>query len=355
MSFLSVRNLGKDYGSAQVVKSMNLEIEKGEFVSLLGPSGCGKTTTLQMIAGFTEPSRGQVILDGTDLTDMPPEKRDIGVVFQSYALFPHMTVNDNISFGLEMRKLSRQERQPRIAEVLDMVSLTGMGDRYPAQLSGGQRQRVAIARSLAIRPRLLLLDEPMSNLDAKLRENMHIELRRIQRKLGLTTILVTHDQTEAMTMSDRIALMNDGCIQQLASPLEVYHNPDTLFVSSFLGRANVFEGQISRRDDNCLTVDSQSLNFVVCPPPNHVFHEGKANIMIRPENVTIASAQSGGKLPGTLFEAVFLGTHWLCEVETALGMWFVSTKALAAKPGEQVMLDWQDNDLRIIAEQRKNG
>lgn len=352
MSFLSVRGLGKDYGSVQAVKSMSLEIEKGEFVSLLGPSGCGKTTTLQMIAGFTEPSRGQVILDGKDLTDMPPENRDIGVVFQSYALFPHMTVNDNISFGLEMRKMSKADRQTRIADVLDMVSLSGMGDRYPAQLSGGQRQRVAIARSLAIRPRLLLLDEPMSNLDAKLRENMHIELRRIQRKLGITTILVTHDQTEAMTMSDRIALMNDGCIQQLAPPLEVYHNPNTLFVSSFLGRANVFEGDITQSVETGYAVRSHGLNFAVCLPDNHPFRAGPANIMIRPENVNIVETQEDGKLAGTLAEAVFLGSHWLCEVETPLGLWFVSTKSLTAKPGAQVMLDWHNRDLRIIAEQQ---
>jgi putative spermidine/putrescine transport system ATP-binding protein len=352
MSFLSVRNLGKDYGSARVVKSMNLEIERGEFVSLLGPSGCGKTTTLQMIAGFTDPTRGQVILDGTDLTDMPPEKRDIGVVFQSYALFPHMTVQDNISFGLEMRKMAKAERRERIDQVLDMVSLTGMGERYPAQLSGGQRQRVAIARSLAIRPRLLLLDEPMSNLDAKLRENMHIELRRIQRKLGITTILVTHDQTEAMTMSDRIALMNDGCIQQLAPPLEVYHNPRTLFVSGFLGRANVFEGTIAHSETQGYQVSSDGLTFAVCLPENHPFCAGTANIMIRPENVSFAGPGMAGKLPGTLSEAVFLGTHWLCEVKTPLGMWFVSIKTLTAQPGETVTLDWQDCDLRIIAEQQ---
>ena len=352
MSFLSVRNLGKDYGPARVVKSMDLEIERGEFVSLLGPSGCGKTTTLQMIAGFTEPTRGQVILDGRDLTDMPPEKRDIGVVFQSYALFPHMTVQDNISFGLEMRKMAKAERLDRISEVLDMVCLTGMGDRYPAQLSGGQRQRVAIARSLAIRPRLLLLDEPMSNLDAKLRENMHIELRRIQRKLGITTILVTHDQTEAMTMSDRIALMNDGCVQQLAPPLEVYHNPSTLFASSFLGRANVFEGTIAQSAGQQYEVSSNGLTFAVCLPENHPFRAGKANIMIRPENVRLAAADHAAKVSGTLAETVFLGTHWLCEVNTPLGMWFVSTKTLAAQPGEPVLLDWDDCDLRIIAEQQ---
>ncbi len=351
MSFLSVRNLGKDYGSASVVKSMNLEIERGEFVSLLGPSGCGKTTTLQMIAGFTDPTRGQVILDGTDLTDMPPEIRDIGVVFQSYALFPHMTVQDNISFGLEMRKMAKAERRERIDQVLDMVSLTGMGERYPAQLSGGQRQRVAIARSLAIRPRLLLLDEPMSNLDAKLRENMHIELRRIQRKLGITTILVTHDQTEAMTMSDRIALMNDGCIQQLAPPLDVYHNPRTLFVSGFLGRANVFEGTIAHSETQGHQVSSNGLTFAVCLPENHLFCAGTANIMIRPENVGFAGPGVAGKLPGTLSEAVFLGTHWLCEVITPLGMWFVSIKTLTAQPGQTVTLDWQECDLRIIAEQ----
>ena len=263
-----------------------------------------------------------------------------------------MTVQDNISFGLEMRKMAKDQRRERISEVLDMVSLSGMGERYPAQLSGGQRQRVAIARSLAIRPRLLLLDEPMSNLDAKLRENMHIELRRIQRKLGITTILVTHDQTEAMTMSDRIALMNDGCIQQLAPPLEVYHNPRTLFVSGFLGRANVFAGTITRGDKQTYQVTSGGLTFAVCLPANHPFREGRANIMIRPENVGFAGPGMAGKLTGSLSEAVFLGTHWLCEVQTPLGMWFVSVQRLAAQPGDAVALDWLNSDLRVIAEQQ---
>ena len=352
MSFLTVTGLGKDYGSAQVVKSIDLDIRQGEFISLLGPSGCGKTTTLHMIAGFSDPTRGQVVLNGKNITDIPPEHRDIGVVFQSYALFPHMTVSENISFGLEMRKMPRQERQQRIQEVLDMVSLSDMGPRYPAQLSGGQRQRVAIARALAIRPCLLLLDEPMSNLDAKLRENMHIELRKIQKKLNITTILVTHDQTEAMTMSDRIALMHNGHIQQIAEPMQVYHNPDTLFVSNFLGRANVFEGRVVQNQDQRYEVQSQDLRFPVCLPAGYALRDASANIMIRPERVRFADTPDTGKLPGRIIEQVFLGTHWLSEVHTALGVWFVSSPDQPPRADSQVGLDWHDPDLRVIAEQR---
>ncbi|OXH91138.1 Fe3+/spermidine/putrescine ABC transporter ATP-binding protein, partial [Burkholderia multivorans] len=199
MSFLTLQHVSKRYGDFTAIEQLDLSVERGEFLSLLGPSGCGKTTTLQMIAGFVAPSAGRVTLDGRDITHERPEKRGIGVVFQSYALFPHMTVAGNVGFGLEMRKMKRAQREERIAEALALVRLDGLDARYPKELSGGQRQRVAIARAIAMRPELLLLDEPMSNLDAKLREEMHIELRAIQKRLGITTILVTHDQVEAMT------------------------------------------------------------------------------------------------------------------------------------------------------------
>ncbi|MGH8435184.1 MAG: ABC transporter ATP-binding protein, partial [Pseudomonas sp.] len=222
MTFLQLDQLGKTFDDFRAVESLSLNVERGEFVSLLGPSGCGKTTTLQMVAGFVEPTRGRIRLNGTDITATRPEKRGMGVVFQSYALFPHMTVADNIGFGLEMRGMPRAEKLRRIAETIELVRLPGLGKRYPKELSGGQRQRVAVARALAVRPEVLLLDEPMSNLDAKLREDMHVELRGIQRHLGITTILVTHDQVEAMTMSDRIAVMHGGRIVQLATPYEAY-------------------------------------------------------------------------------------------------------------------------------------
>jgi len=234
MAFLTLEGIVKSYGNFKAIDGLNLEVRHGEFIALLGPSGCGKTTTLQSIAGFVQPTEGRIILDGRDITHVRPEQRGLGIVFQSYALFPHMTVAQNISFGLEMRGVAKAERGKRIDEALDLVRLNGLGERYPKALSGGQRQRVAIARALAIRPNLLLLDEPMSNLDAKLREEMHIELRAIQRDLGITTILVTHDQVEAMTMSDRIAVMKDGVIVETGLADEVFDAPGHAYTRRLL-------------------------------------------------------------------------------------------------------------------------
>src|SRR3989442_3480256 len=222
MSFLRLRGLSKSYGSSAAVSGLNLSVEKGEFVSLLGPSGCGKTTTLQMIAGFVDVTSGRIALDGRDITHAKPNTRGLGVVFQSYALFPHMNVRANVSFGLEMRRMPRAEREERVTAALALVHLTGLADRYPRELSGGQRQRVALARALVIEPPVLLLDEPLSNLDAKLREDMQFELRRIQRKVGTTTVMVTHDQTEALSISDRVVVMEAGRITQVDAPYRLY-------------------------------------------------------------------------------------------------------------------------------------
>src|SRR5215207_5272806 len=244
MSYLALERLTKAYGNALAVDALDLTVARGEFISLLGPSGCGKTTTLQMIAGFVEPTSGHAMLDGVDLLGMRPNKRGLGVVFQSYALFPHATVAQNVGFGLEMRGVSRAERDKRVQQTLDLVGLAGLADRYPRRMSGGQQQRVALARALVIRPSILLLDEPLSNLDAKLREEMQTELRAIQRSVGTTTILVTHDQGEAMALSDRIVVMNKGRVEQIARPDEAYSRPATPFVASFLGKTNVFSGEV---------------------------------------------------------------------------------------------------------------
>jgi putative spermidine/putrescine transport system ATP-binding protein len=244
MSDLVLHNVSKRFGDAVAVEDLSFSVEPGEFVSILGPSGCGKTTTLRMIAGFERPDAGRIVLDGRDMTDVPPQRRNIGVVFQSYALFPHMTVFQNVAFGLEMRRIGRAEVEGAVASTLGLVRLGELAGRYPNQLSGGQQQRVALARALAIRPRLLLLDEPLSNLDAKLRDDMREEIRRIQREVGITAIFVTHDQSEAFALADRVAVMDGGRLQQIADPMSVYQYPANATVSSFIGQSNVLDGTV---------------------------------------------------------------------------------------------------------------
>ncbi len=305
MAFLELENLSKTFGAQAAVDGLSLGVEKGEFVSLLGPSGCGKTTTLQMIAGFVEPSGGAIRLEGRDLMAVKPAKRGLGIVFQSYALFPHMTVAENVAFGLEMQGIATAECAKRVGETLDLVGLGAFAGRFPRQMSGGQQQRVALARALVIRPRILLLDEPLSNLDAKLREEMQIELRQIQRTVGTTTILVTHDQAEAMALSDRIVVMNRGRAEQIAPPHEAYERPATEFVASFLGRINRVAGR-----------------------------------SVRPEK--IAFAPSG--VAGTVRTRIFQGNHWLYQVDTADGLVTVirqnSGEVMPAE-GAAVHLAWQ--------------
>jgi putative spermidine/putrescine transport system ATP-binding protein len=305
MSFLVLDKLTKRFGSHLAVDGLSLSVEKGEFVSLLGPSGCGKTTTLQMIAGFVEPTAGGIRLEGRDLLAVKPAKRGLGIVFQSYALFPHMTVSENVSFGLEMQGVAARERLERIGETLELVGLAAFSGRFPRQLSGGQQQRVALARALVIRPQILLLDEPLSNLDAKLREEMQIELRQIQRTVGTTTILVTHDQAEAMALSDRVVVMNHGRAEQVAPPHEAYERPATPFVAGFLGRTNMVNGRT-----------------------------------VRPEKIWFASTG----LAGTVRTRIFQGNHWLYQVETADGVVTVirqnSGEAMPVE-GAGVHLAWQ--------------
>lgn len=336
MSFLSLRNLQKVYGTFTAVHGLDLDIEKGEFLSLLGPSGCGKTTTLQMIAGFVRPTAGSILLEGRDLGAVEPHSRGLGMVFQSYALFPHMTVAENVAFGLEMRKVPSQERRERVDEALQLVGLAGLSGRYPRQMSGGQQQRVALARAIVIRPHILLLDEPLSNLDAKLREEMQGELRRIQRKLGTTTILVTHDQAEAMALSDRIVVMNAGRIVQVGPPEETYERPSTAFVANFLGRTNTLQGAA---DGARLRIDQMELAFESAVP-------GPVEIAVRPEKMRFADAGLSGRVLGRVFQ----GSHWLCEVETAVGGVLVihpNTGSRCPAEGEQVHLSWKSSDMLV--------
>lgn len=350
MSKLSIRGLSKTYpGAIQAVRKVDLDVESGEFLSLLGSSGCGKTTTLQMVAGFVSPTSGTVLLDGQDITYALPEKRDMGIVFQSYALFPHMTVSQNVGFGLEMRKFKKPQLDERITEALAMVRLSGLESRYPRELSGGQRQRVAIARVLAIRPRVLLLDEPMSNLDAKLRSEMHVELRALQRRLGITTILVTHDQVEAMTMSDRIAVMANGGIAELGSPQQIYDHPKSEFAFTFLGQANVVDGKISSIDGERAVIQVGSASVAANIAGAQKGQETR--LFIRPEKLRFCPPE-GSNIRGKIATRLFLGGVWFYEIDTELGALkatVVNSGTLQPNEGDSVGICWNDGDLASVA------
>jgi putative spermidine/putrescine transport system ATP-binding protein len=261
MTYLELTDIEKRFGDSFAVTGFNLQAERGEFVSFLGPSGCGKTTTLRMIAGFEQPTSGTVTIDGRDVTYTPPNKRNVGMVFQSYALFPNMTVADNIGFGLKLRKRPKATIQTRVGELLELINLPGKGARYPYQLSGGQQQRVALARALAIEPSVLLLDEPLSALDAKIRVALRHEIRSIQRQLGITTVYVTHDQEEALSLSDRVVVMSEGRMEQVGTPFEIYNFPKTAFVASFVGTLNLLPGIVVNASAGDLTIDGQPINL----------------------------------------------------------------------------------------------
>src|ERR1700742_372395 len=284
MSGVTFERVSKVYGADTVVDDISLDVADGEFVVLLGPSGCGKTTTLRIVAGFIEPSSGHVRLGETDITALPPWKRNAGLVFQSYALFPHMSVAENIAFGLEMRKVPKAEMAPKIAEALRLVRLDHLADRLPRQLSGGQQQRVALARALVFRPDVLLLDEPLSNLDAKLRQDVRVEIRELQRKLGLTTVMVTHDQEEALTMADRLVVMSDGKIRQIGSQQDLYERPAEKFVADFVGRSTFIDG---RMDGAGRFVSAGGL-VVACEG----FASGNASLALRPERLALSTTAS---------------------------------------------------------------
>jgi putative spermidine/putrescine transport system ATP-binding protein len=304
MTRLSISGLEKAYGGVRAVRGIDLEVAEGELVSLLGPSGCGKTTTLRCVAGFEIPTGGSITFDGGDVTGLPPEKRDIGMVFQNYALFPHLTVAQNLAFGLEMRKIEAGAKSKRIADVLAMVQLSGYEGRYPRELSGGQQQRVALARALVIEPRLLLLDEPLANLDAKLRDEMRFFIRSLQRRVGITAMYVTHDQAEAMVMSDRIVVMFDGLIHQLGSAEDIYDRPATKAVSNFIGLSNFLDGTVAGRDGARWRLDT-ALGPVSCGSGFAPKIGDKASAMIRPEAIELSAAADG--FPGKVEERYFLG------------------------------------------------
>ena len=317
--YLTLENIVKVFpprgGSTEVtaVNGVSIAIEQGELVTLLGPSGCGKTTTLRLVAGFEFPTSGIIRLDGQEINALPPHKREMSMVFQSYAVFPHLNVYENIAYGLNVKRLPGSEIKDQVTRVMELVQLTGLERRAPNQLSGGQQQRVALARALVMQPKVLLMDEPLSNLDAKLREQMRMEIRQIQKRLGITSVYVTHDQIEAMTLSDRVVVMNQGVIEQIGAPMEVYRRPRTRFVADFIGRANFVAGQVAGRDSGVLHVSalgtSLHLNGVVELPAMGA----EVTMVVRPEMIRVR--KSGGQLGGIVRRAAYLGNSIDYDVE----------------------------------------
>ena len=327
----------KEFPELRAVDGISLEIPRGSFFALLGPSGCGKTTTLRMIGGFEEPTSGQILLGDRDVVGLPPYKRDVNTVFQSYALFPHMTVVDNVGFGLARRGIGKSEIRTRVAEVLELVDLAGREKRKPAHLSGGQQQRVALARAIVNNPRVLLLDEPLGALDLKLRKQMQLELKRIQNEIGITFVHVTHDQEEAMTMADTIAVMNQGRIEQLGPPAELYERPQTAYVASFLGKSNLLEGTVSDggrvtlRDGTVIQADTDG-------------HSGTIAVGVRPEKIALG-AGGANTLSGTVKESAYIGVATEVVVATASGdvtvfHQNVEAGGMAPAPGTAVTVSW---------------
>ena len=333
------------------VAGIDLDIREGEFFSLLGPSGCGKTTTMRMIAGFEEPTQGVIRLHGRDVTNVPPNKRDVNMVFQSYALFPHMNVFENVAFGLRRKSVAKPEITRRVGEMLEIVDLAGRGERRPRELSGGQQQRVALARALVNNPRALLLDEPLGALDLKLRQAMQVELKRIQREVGITFVYVTHDQGEALTMSDRIAVMDDGKVEQLGTPREIYEHPRTRFVAGFIGTSNLLTGTITRMDGDRAVIELGPGERIIVPVQDRVVSEGtRLELTVRPEKIDLATGQPAGEgcaLRGTVTEVVYLGTSTNFSVSTTAGSDMVvfqqnsASAASVAARGDNVWLSWQ--------------
>ena len=340
MSEVVLKSITKKYGANTVVNSIDLTAENGKLISILGPSGCGKTTTLRMIAGFEKPDGGEIYFDGREVKDIPVNKRNIGMVFQSYALFPHMTVEQNVAYGLEQRKLPSSEINERVFEALKLVHMEDYAKRKPKQLSGGQQQRVALARALVIKPDVLLLDECLSALDKKLRVEMQIELRKILEQTGVTTFFVTHDQEEAMTLSDKIVVMNEGRIEQAGTPFEIYEKPSSRFAAGFLGKANFFEGKILSYDGNKAEIQTENGKFSI-PVQNAVAGE-EMLFVVRPEKIHFVSDNSG--IEGTIEHVAYSGNISSCSVNCngKIIVCEVQNSDLSGRPqkGDKVSLWW---------------
>ena len=351
MTFIDIRGLRKSFGPTTVVHDFELAVERGEFISFLGPSGCGKTTILRMIAGFETATAGSIAIAGKEVAHLPPAKRDVGVVFQAYALFPNRTVAQNIAFGLKVAKKGADEIRTRVREMLDLIKLPHLADRYPYQLSGGQQQRVALARAIAVKPQVLLLDEPLSALDAKIRVSLREEIRSLQKALGITTIFVTHDQEEALSMSDRIVVLAEGRAEQIGTPFEVYNFPRTRFVASFVGTLNLLTAEVADPAAGALSLDGRPV-ATAGPIPGHTAGD-RVTVALRPEAVSLGTAAEGDNaVPGTVEEVSFLGAVVRIRVrladQTVSFDSFNQPKATLAARGDTVALTFAREDLLVL-------
>jgi putative spermidine/putrescine transport system ATP-binding protein len=355
---IEIAGVSKIYdGGVRAVDAVAMEIRQGEFFSLLGPSGCGKTTTLRMIAGFDTPSTGAIRVDGADITHVPAHKRDMAMVFQNYALFPHRTVAENVAFGLRMRRLERETIARKVKAALAMVELSGLEDRYPGQLSGGQQQRVALARAIVIEPRVLLCDEPLGALDKKLRQQMQFELKQLQKSLGVTLVFVTHDQEEALAMSDRIAVMNCGRVEQVGTPIEIYDQPETRFVADFIGDTNIFRGE--RVANAAVPKLAVGNGLTLTLPSSAHTGTGVLSVALRPEKIGLAPAGDARRATadacanGVIESTNFLGGAVLYRIALESGHHILAQQPNAGAvrlfaPGNTVMLDWKPSDLVVL-------
>ncbi|MEK6303170.1 MAG: ABC transporter ATP-binding protein [Acidobacteriota bacterium] len=352
---VSLSNVTKRFGAVTAVDSVSLAVRRGEFLTLLGPSGCGKTTLLRIIAGFESPDHGRVVLGGNDVTELPPYRRDVTTVFQHYALFPHLNVFDNVAFGLERRRVPGEQIRKRVREALELVKLEGLDRRQPSELSGGQKQRVALARALVLEPRVLLLDEPLAALDLKLRKQMQLELKLLQQRVGISFVYVTHDQEEALTMSDRVIVMNDGRIEQTGLPREIYETPATEFVAGFIGVSNILEGTVDSVSDHLTTVKVGALSFSAVGDDSRP--GDRVRVVLRPEKLSLTTESSNEAFKGKIEAAVYLGesTQWRVAIEdgrtlTVLEQNRHRCQSAHERLGETVFITWEPESAVILRE-----